>query len=76
AALVAAGTLVAAFPLAMLGVLLAVVAISLALHVRESDHLALSVAIGLLALVVNLGVAFVAGVVAHQLLARRGRSLD
>ncbi|MFP4591339.1 MAG: putative sulfate/molybdate transporter [Halobacteriales archaeon] len=70
-ALVASGALVAAFPLAMLGVLLAVVAVSVAAHVRASDHLGLSVGIGLLAVVGNLGVAFVAGVLAYQVLVRR-----
>jgi len=61
-----------AIPLAMLGVLLAVVALSLAANVRESSHLALSVGIGVLAVVTNLAFAFAAGVAVH-LLARRDR---
>ena len=57
--------LIAAFPLAMLGALLAIVAVSLARNVTESGNRALSVGIGLLALATNLGVAFVAGVAVH-----------
>ncbi|MEM4781798.1 MAG: molybdate transporter family protein [Halalkalicoccus sp.] len=72
-ALVATGALVAAFPLAMLGVLLAIVAVSLATSVRNSSDLPLSVGIGLFALFWNLGVAFVLGICAHLLLRRYRR---
>ncbi|ELZ33577.1 putative sulfate/molybdate transporter [Halorubrum tebenquichense] len=65
AALFATPALVAAFPLAMLGALLAIVAVSLARNVTDSGNRALSVGIGLLAIATNLGVAFVAGIVVH-----------
>lgn len=65
AALFATPALIAAFPLSMLGALLAVVAVSLARNVTDSGNRALSVGIGLLALATNLGVAFVAGIVVH-----------
>ncbi|SDX89559.1 putative sulfate/molybdate transporter [Halopenitus persicus] len=68
----ATASLLAAFPLALLGALLAVVSLSLAGSVRQSSNLALSVAIGLAALVVNLGVAFLLGVVVHLALERFG----
>jgi Molybdate transporter of MFS superfamily len=72
-ALVATGTLVAAFPLAMLGVLLALVALSLGSSVKESSDLPLSMGIGLLALVWNIGAAFALGVCAHLLFERYRR---
>ncbi|QAU13949.1 sulfate transporter [Halorubrum sp. BOL3-1] len=65
AALFATPALIAAFPLAMLGALLAVVAVSLARNVTDSGNRALSVGIGLLAVATNLGVAFVVGIVLH-----------
>ncbi|TKX78509.1 sulfate transporter [Halorubrum sp. SD626R] len=65
AALFATPALLAAFPVAMLGALLAIVAVSLARNVTDSGNLALSVGIGVLALATNLGVAFLLGVVAH-----------
>jgi hypothetical protein len=74
-ALVATGALVAAFPLAMLGVLLALVAVSLGLNVRASSNLSLSVGIGLLALVWNIGGAFLLGVLAHLLIERVRRGV-
>ncbi|PAU83055.1 sulfate transporter [Halorubrum salipaludis] len=54
-----------AFPVAMLGALLAIVAVSLARNALDSENVALSVAIGLVALATNLGVAFLLGIVAH-----------
>ncbi|MFC6906182.1 putative sulfate/molybdate transporter [Halalkalicoccus tibetensis] len=72
-ALVATGALVAAFPLAMLGVLLALVAVSLGANVTESSDLPLSIGIGLLALVWNIGVAFLLGIVAHLAMERYRR---
>ncbi|UTF54139.1 putative sulfate/molybdate transporter [Natronosalvus rutilus] len=65
AAVFASATLLEAFPLAMLGVLLVVVAVTLGSSVRQSEHLLLSVGIGLLALATNIGLAFVVGIVAH-----------
>ncbi|SFR30874.1 Molybdate transporter of MFS superfamily protein [Halorubrum sodomense] len=65
AALFATPALIAAFPLAMLGALLAIVAVSLARNVTDSGNRALSVGIGLLALATNLGVAFLAGIAVH-----------
>ena len=66
--------LIAAFPLAMLGALLAVVAVSLARNVTDSGNRALSVGIGLLALATNLGVAFLAGIAVHLAWERLGAS--
>jgi len=65
AALFATPALIAAFPLSMLGALLAVVAVSLVRNVTDSGNRALSVGIGLLALATNLGVAFAAGIVVY-----------
>jgi hypothetical protein len=64
AALVAG--LVAAFPLSVLGVLLVVVAVQLAQRATETPSLPLTVAVGVTGLLVNVGVAFVLGVVAQQ----------
>ncbi|VTT85403.1 Probable sulfate permease [Halorubrum sp. DM2] len=64
--------LIAAFPLAMLGALLAIVAVSLARNVTDSGNRALSVGIGLLALATNLGVAFVVGIAVHLAWERMG----
>jgi hypothetical protein len=71
AALLATSALLAAFPMALLGVLLAVVAFSLSRSVLESSNLPLSVAIGVGALLVNLGVAFLLGVLVHLAIERR-----
>ncbi|UPM42737.1 putative sulfate/molybdate transporter [Halocatena salina] len=62
--------LLRAFPLAMLGVLLVIVGTSLATSVLQSTNRSLSVAIGVVAIVVNLGVAFVVGILAHLALKR------
>ncbi|TKX87000.1 sulfate transporter [Halorubrum sp. SS5] len=72
AALFATPALIAAFPLAMLGALLAIVAVSLARNVTDSDNRALSVGIGLLALATNLGVAFLVGIAVHLATERVG----
>ncbi|MFC5278929.1 putative sulfate/molybdate transporter [Halorubrum rubrum] len=64
AALVATPALLAAFPVSMVGAVLAVVAVSLGSAVEESSNLPLSVGIGVLALVTNLGIAFLVGIVA------------
>ena len=74
AVFVATTALLGAFPLAMLGVLLAVVSVSLGKSVVRSSNLALSASIGLLTLFTNLGIAFLVGVVAHLALERVSRS--
>ena len=75
-ALVAGAALLAAFPLALLGVLLAVIAIELgraALGPLETPKgVALVVAVALVGLLVNVGLAFVGGALAFWLLERRG----
>ena len=70
AALVAGAGLLAAFPMAILGVLLVLVSIQLGRSGLQSDRLALSAGIGVLGLVTNVGVAFLVGVAALQLLER------
>jgi hypothetical protein len=52
---------VAAFPMAMLGVVLAAVAVQLAHTSLDTDSYGLTVAVGVLGLLVGVGVAFVAG---------------
>ncbi len=74
-ALVATGAFVAAFPLSMLGVLLAIVAVSLGASAQESSNRPLSVGIGLLALFWNLGVAFLLGIGVHLLVERYRRGV-
>jgi MFS superfamily sulfate permease-like transporter len=74
AALFATPAVIAAFPLAMLGALLAIVAVSLARTVTDSGNRALSVGIGLLALATNLGVAFLVGIAVHLAWERLGAS--
>ncbi|ELZ08063.1 sulfate transporter [Natrinema thermotolerans DSM 11552] len=73
-ALVAAGAALAAFPMALLGVLLVVVGGQLARAafdpVSDRRSLALVVGVGAVGAVVNVGVAFVAGAVAFWLLSR------
>ncbi|ELY65774.1 putative sulfate/molybdate transporter [Natronococcus jeotgali] len=73
-ALVAAGAVLAAFPLALLGVLLVVVALELGraafVPVEDGRALALVVGVGIVGLAVNVGVAFVLGTVVFRLLSR------
>jgi len=71
AAVVAVGA-VAAFPLSMLGVVLAVIAVELGRAGLETDDLALTVGVGVLGVLTNVGVAFVAGVVVARLRTRVG----
>ncbi|GAA0526397.1 Molybdate transporter of MFS superfamily protein [Halorubrum aquaticum] len=73
AALVATPALLAAFPLSMVGAVLAVVAVSLGRAVEESSNLPLSVGIGVLALATNLGLAFLVGVAVDLAWERTGR---
>ncbi|WP_435196480.1 putative sulfate/molybdate transporter [Natronomonas sp. EA1] len=54
------------FPLAMLGVLLLVVAASLARVALDTDVLALVTGMGVLALATNVGIAFVVGLALHR----------
>jgi len=74
-ALVAGAALLAAFPLAVLGVLLAVVAYELGraafAPVDGVPALAVVVGVGIVGVAVNVGLAFVLGTVAYWLLARR-----
>jgi MFS superfamily sulfate permease-like transporter len=63
-ALAALGTgVVAAFPMAVLGVVLALVALELGRSALGTDHLPTTLAVGTVGLVGNVGVAFVAGIV-------------
>ncbi|OVE85358.1 putative sulfate/molybdate transporter [Natronolimnobius baerhuensis] len=73
-ALVATGALLAAFPTALLGVLLAVVALELGraafAPLEGSRALVLVISVGIIGLVVNVGLAFVLGAVVFWLLSR------
>ncbi len=68
AALVAG--VVLSFPMALLGVLLVLVAVQLGQSARQTDSLPLTVVVGVLGLLVNVGVAFVVGAVAWLALRR------
>ena len=67
AAVLAVGV-VAAFPLPMLGVVLALIAIELVRAGLDTERLSLTVGIGLLGVVTNIGLAFVVGALAYLLL--------
>ena len=69
---------VAAFPMAVLGVLLIIVAAQLGRSALATDQLMLTVGVGVLALLVNIGVAFVVGVAVSVLRRRidRGSQAD
>lgn len=54
--------IIAAFPMAVLGVLLVVIAVELARSAAVTENLALTIGIGVLALVANIGIAFVVGI--------------
>jgi MFS superfamily sulfate permease-like transporter len=69
-AALAAGA-VAAFPLAVLGVVLALVAAELGRAGLNTTHLPTTVAIGVVGLLTNVGVAFFAGTIGYLLLERR-----
>lgn len=75
AALFATAAMLGAFPLAMLGVLLAIISISLGKSVVQSSNLALSVGIGLLTILTNLGIAFIVGVLVYLALERTHRGV-
>lgn len=69
AAVVAVG-IVAAFPLSMLGVVLALIAVELGRAGLRSDQLAVTIGVGVIGLVTNVGVAFVLGAFGYLLLQR------
>ena len=70
AALVGVG-IVTAFPLAMLGVILAIVGIELCRTGMDTPNKAVVVVVGAVGLVANVGVAFLVGVVIHRALTHR-----
>jgi hypothetical protein len=72
AAVFAAGV-VGAFPVAMLGVVLAIVAAQLAWTSLETDNSVLTLGVGVLGLTAGIGVAFGAGVLVNSVWRRRGR---
>lgn len=65
-----AAELVAAFPMATLGVVLVLVALQLGRTSLDTDSLGLTAFVGVLGLVTNVGLAFVAGIAASVLLSR------
>ncbi|MFB6107745.1 MAG: putative sulfate/molybdate transporter [Haloplanus sp.] len=67
---VVAVDVVASFPMAVLGVVLVLVALQLGRSGLDTDDPLLTGAVGLLAVLVNVGVAFVVGVVGYHALAR------
>jgi MFS superfamily sulfate permease-like transporter len=69
AAVLAVGV-VAAFPLEMLGVVLGLIAIELGRAGLDTEYLPLTLGVGVLGLVTNVGVAFVVGIVGHFVLSR------
>ncbi len=70
AAAVFAVGVVAAFPLSVLGVILVVVALELGRTGLDTDYLPLTLAVGLLGFLTNVGIAFVVGAVGYLLLDR------
>jgi hypothetical protein len=61
---------VAAFPLSVLGVVLALVAVELGQSGLDTSHVPTAVGVGLLGVLTNVGVAFVVGAVGYRLLER------
>lgn len=61
---------VAAFPLSVLGVILVVIAFELGRTGLDTEHLPLTLAVGLLGFLTNVGIAFVVGTVGYLLLNR------
>lgn len=68
AAAVLAVGIVAAFPLPMLGVVLGLIAIELGRAGLDTEHFSFTLAIGLLGVVTNIGIAFVVGALGYLLL--------
>lgn len=64
--------IVAAFPLAILGVVLVLVALELGRSGLDTEHLPTAVGVGVLGLLTNVGVAFVVGVVGYVIVRRLG----
>jgi MFS superfamily sulfate permease-like transporter len=75
AAALGAAELVAAFPMAALGVVLALVAVELGKASLDTDSLGLTVGVGVLGLATNVGVAFAAGI-ASSVAVKRLRSVE
>lgn len=75
AAFFATATLLGAFPLAMLGVLLVIISMSLGKSVLQSTAPSLSVGIGILTMLTNLGIAFIAGILVHLALKRANKGV-
>lgn len=69
AAVLAVGV-VAAFPLAMLGVVLVLIAIELGRAGLDTEHMPLTLGVGILGLITNVGVAFAVGIVGNLVLNR------
>ena len=69
-AAVAGVGVVAAFPLPTLGVVLALIAVELGRAGLDTDHLPLTVGIGILGAATNVGIAFVVGAVGYRILRR------
>ena len=67
AAVLAVG-IVAAFPVPMLGVVLGLIAIELGRAGLDTDHLPLTLGIGVPGVVTNIGIAFVLGALGYLLL--------
>jgi MFS superfamily sulfate permease-like transporter len=75
AALVAV-EVVAAFPVAMLGVVLALVALELGRAGLRTDHLLLTLGVGVLGVLTNVGVAFAVGVLASLVVRHASTATD
>lgn len=62
-----AGSLIVAFPMALLGVVLVVISLQLAKTSLQTDHYAISIGVAVLSVGTNLGVGFIAGVIVYSL---------
>ncbi|RZN60475.1 putative sulfate/molybdate transporter [Methanonatronarchaeum sp. AMET6-2] len=62
--------LLQAFPLAILGVLLLIIAYTLGKNLLKSNDLRISILIGVLTVMTNLGIAFIVGIITHLSLRR------
>ncbi|WGI18108.1 putative sulfate/molybdate transporter [Methanonatronarchaeum sp. AMET-Sl] len=60
--------LLKAFPISILGVLLLIIAYTLGKNVLKSSDLKISILIGVLTIITNLGIAFIIGITTHQIL--------
>lgn len=75
AAVLAVG-IVAAVPLPMLGVVLGLIALELGRAGLDTDHLLLTLGIGLLGLMTNIGIAFLVGALGYLLLEEAALDYD